>query len=443
MNARWFAALLFLTSLFVVTSRVSGRTWFIKSDGMGDAPTVQAGVDSAAAGDTVLVGPGTFADTSRVLIAGEPAVVCVHLYKDIVLRGSGPANTALGSPDANVVVYADQVKSGGAIEEFRLTTDSGGYGCVDLQRVPGSWAHYGVLCQSSSLTVRENECFANDVAVNLIDSPAQIINNELHGSGTAMILQKNSNAVIECNEVFDCGSPLDCNESSPVILDNEMHHTCGGMYFQTACSPVIRGNYIHHIQSYEPTAIFSTSGALVENNRIEGVYTGVCLMSEWPDTRVVRGNMFYGTVWALDIRRPNVIVENNTIDEAYFGIIGAAGAGYVIRNNIITRADYGIHGSELNPPTVECNDVFGSSESLYSGIPDQTGLNGNISVDPEFCGIDDSGNYYLQSDSPCAPGNHPNGYECDLIGSLPVNCGKVGVERKSWGTIKSLYKQDG
>jgi hypothetical protein len=24
-----------------------------------------------------------------------------------------------------------------------------------------------------------------------------------------------------------------------------------------------------------------------------------------------------------------------------------------------------------------------------------------------------------------------------------VNCGKVDVEKKSWGTIKSLYKKDG
>jgi hypothetical protein len=443
MNRIWVASLLVLGSACVLISNAAGRTWFIKSDGTGDAPTVQAGVDSAAVGDTVLVGPGTFADTSRVLISGEPAVVCAHLYKNIVLRGSGPENTTLGSPDANVAVYADLVGATGAIEELKITTDSGGYGCVVFRKAPGAWAHYGILCESSSLVIRNNELFANDMAMYLLDSPGQIANNEIHGSVTAITLDKSSDAVIECNHVFDCGSMIECRESSPVILDNVMHDTCGGMYFGAGCSPVIRGNYIHHIQSYEPQAISSISGALVENNRIENVYTGIFIMSAWPETRIVRGNVFYGTVYALDIRRPNVIVENNTIDVAYFGIIGAAGAEYAIRNNIITRADYGIAGDGLNPPTLECNDVFGSSENLYSGIPDPTGTNGNISADPEYCGIDDSGNYYLQSDSPCAPGNHPNGYECGLIGSLPVNCGKVGVERKSWGTIKSLYRRDG
>jgi len=39
----------------VVASPLWSRTWEITLDGLGDAPTIQAGIDSAAAGDTVLV----------------------------------------------------------------------------------------------------------------------------------------------------------------------------------------------------------------------------------------------------------------------------------------------------------------------------------------------------------------------------------------------------
>jgi len=53
-----YVFLLFCLTL-LVTGSAFGRTWYVKSDGIGDAPTIQAGIDSAAAGDTVLVAAGT------------------------------------------------------------------------------------------------------------------------------------------------------------------------------------------------------------------------------------------------------------------------------------------------------------------------------------------------------------------------------------------------
>ena len=70
----------------------------------------------------------------------------------------------------------------------------------------------------------------------------------------------------------------------------------------------------------------------------------------------------------------------------------------------------------------ECNDVFGAVDALYSGLPDLTGVDGNFSVDPQFCdAVGDD--YALAETSPCLPGNHPDGYDCGLIGALGQGCG--------------------
>ena len=46
--------------IHLVGAPARARTWHILEDGTGDAVSVQAGIDLAAVGDTVLVGAGTF-----------------------------------------------------------------------------------------------------------------------------------------------------------------------------------------------------------------------------------------------------------------------------------------------------------------------------------------------------------------------------------------------
>jgi len=68
-------------------------------------------------------------------------------------------------------------------------------------------------------------------------------------------------------------------------------------------------------------------------------------------------------------------------------------------NNIIVANAVGL---QLDPPNsgnipIWTNNLVFNNRPNYSGIPDQTGLNGNISIDPQFVSILDFG---LQSTSP-------------------------------------------
>ncbi len=125
-----------------------------------------------------------------------------------------------------------------------------------------------------------------------------------------------------------------------------------------------------------------------------------------------------------------------------YGILCEALSSPLIRRNIITNADAGIVCVLSSFPAIECNNIYATTLPYGGDCTDQAGINGNISVDPEYCGIAGAANYYLQSDSPCARGNHPDQINCGTIGAFGVGCGNTPVRSTSWGALKTLYRKE-
>jgi serine protease len=94
------------------------------------------------------------------------------------------------------------------------------------------------------------------------------------------------------------------------------------------------------------------------------------------------------------------VVANNTIVRNTVGVeldLFGSTTTQTYANNIIVNNDVGLEVSGTAPPWMN-NLVFGNGIN-YSGVPDQTGSNGNISANPKFASVRDL-DFWLRRASP-------------------------------------------
>ena len=288
------------------------KTWYVKQDGTGDTPTIQAALDSSKTGDTVLVASGMYYINERIHCSDTDSLA--------MLAEGGADNTYIIGVSGN--------------------------GVFDI-----SW-----LSNFSLIGFTFSHC------------PVNILHCE-HSS-------------IEDN-VFNKQSPL---------------------FIQTS----------HYIKIY--------------SNLIHANNSGISCIDYCSNVEICNNVIAYN-------------ISSSGFPEGS-GLLFDAGS-FTVHRNIIVSNSYGI-SSIATTIYLSCNNVWNNTEYNYDlyFFPDPTGTDGNISLDPQFCGVNPeiSGNFYLQSDSPCAPGNHPDAVECCLIGSYPVGCGSTAAKEASWDKIKSIYK---
>jgi hypothetical protein len=250
-----------------------------------------------------------------------------------------------------------------------------------------------------------------------------------------------SSAVVSDNVIHRAASLIWCEASSPTLTGNELYEGCTGVVSRLGASPVVTDNVIHDTE----WGIDCGGGFLTAiNNRISGTRIALQL-SGLTEPSLVQGNILFNQYYyaiSMSDAQGATTIEGNTIDvTGGSAIFCQRGSSPLIHRNIIVRSTWGVRCALSSFPIIECNDVVASSGGYVGDCVDQTGINGNFSADPQFCGLTGSGNYGLQGDSPCAPGNHPDGYSCGRIGALDVACGAVATESATWGAIKALYRR--
>jgi len=426
-----------LTSVaLLLASTAHSRTWYVRPDGTGDAPTIQAAIDAAEPGDEVLLAPGTYTWTNQ----GASGSSMITMKSGVWLHSeAGPDVTVLDAEKQGRVIFCYGVDSRSTIEGLTLT---GG----EIEASGG-----GIYCEESSPTITGNvidgnsgwdlyyyggggiTCIGNStplISNNVISSNGSCIGGGIYcGPGSGPTILRN---VIRDNCAVICGWPEGEGEGSDakrMTRGSSLTWSWAGGIRCCRSSPAIRENLIEGNGADFGAGIACwRSSASIQFNVIRENYgmNGAAILCSEGETMISH----------------NTIVGNLAIDG------GAVACEYVtslwVWNNIIAdtkRIGYCSSGMAFScwqecTAYIECNvlwnNVGGDGECGDLG-------ESNLHADPLFCDPE-SGDFSLRADSPCAYGNVP-GSCAGRIGAADVGCDAAPVVRTSWGRIKALYRR--
>ncbi len=367
----------------------------------GDQPSIGAGLAAAVAGDTVLVDCGYYQEYDLALKSGVALISATNGAYCATIDAGGQGR----------VLVADGVDNQARVQGFTLRGGSAGSGL----------AGGGVHLNASSPVFENCTIIANETA----DTGGGGLACE---GGSAPIFLYCS---IAWNSSGSNGGGAFLSNSAPsffdcLIFSNEANGSGGGIQAEGASFQ------LQHSDVYENSA--STTGG--------GLHLGVASAADFI-LATIYGNRATDSGGGVVIDASSPSFTSCTFAENSAGssgsailVSGASTAAFdkvIVAYNTLSEAVTVTGGSA----SFDCCDIFGNQGGNWTvPIDGQLGQAGNFSTNPEFCGVDSSGNYYLQMDSPCSPSNN----DCStLIGSRIIDCGFISVDPTSWSTVKSYY----
>jgi len=370
---------LLIIVVFLLCARDSrAQTLFVPSQ---HYPSIQAAIDDANDGDIVIVSPGiyyeniNFLGKSITVRSAEPNDV--DIVAATIIDGSKPSDPNI----ASVVTFnhnedADSVLSGFTIQNGFGQSDP----TVDWRLWEGvNGDGGGVLCSKASPTITRN-IFKN------------------------------------CRAEYGGGGVFCHNNASPVIrhntfLENYAGWYGGAIFARLKCSPTISNNvFKKNMCRYLGGAVYLADKCYsrITNNWFEG-----------NQCELIHGGAIYYFVNSAPIVACNFFIDNTCNGPSHNGPTGAAilmegntsgkiinnlftgnacvnsqgaviklgsGAAELVANNIVyANGDIGIATANGANPVICHNNVWDNAGGNYGGaIGDQTGINGNISADPQI-----------------------------------------------------------
>jgi hypothetical protein len=259
------------------------RVWHVRNDGTGDAPTIQAAIDSSGAGDSILVAPGTYSH----------GVVFIVSKDGLTVQSEGGANETFIQS-----VFYLETSTGITIEGF--TFEYGGEGIRAYR--------------STNLILQRN-----------------VVRHE----NGAIVLDWSTDVIIRWNALYSNADGVYCMDlaSDVYLYGNTIAHNTDSGFSADDINYTLENNII----AYNKIGVFSTVGTFSCND-VYGNETDYILLYA-PDPTGTNGNismppLFCGVEPAISgnyyLQKGSPCAPGNNPDNPVCGLIGIynVGCGY-------------------------------------------------------------------------------------------------------------------
>jgi hypothetical protein len=343
-----------------------------------EQPTIQAAINAAAAGDTVLIAPGTYFE--NINFSGKAITVTSEQGPAVTIidGGSlGPVATFATSETTQSVLSGLTLRHGQGT--FAAGYDGGGIhiasasptisGNVITNNTAGSFGG-GISVDSGSPVIKNNTITNNSQIPGWSGGVGGGI--YIGGIGAAQVI---GNAISNNQEVQGSGGGIGINAASPIIQNNTINGNSaysqgGAIYIINTSSPSIVQNLIIGNSAGTGGGVYwsipSGSAPFLLSNTLSS------------NSALTQGSAVYGSGFQL---------LSQLIDNIIVSAVGTS--------TLYCDASY-----SATPPVVKANDIFASTGAAYAGSCSSLGgTNGNLSLNPQFRNPA-SADYHLLTGSP-------------------------------------------